>query len=143
MCGRTSKGGVPVVPGTLTTVYTPNGPITMKFGFDNGRIYNARFEKLGNIWRPIASNRCILEVDSFYEGKVRFSLPDSNLLLGGIYSRQNEFALITIPANWQVSKYHHRMPLIVNNFKEEFLAGAPIEFEASELPVMRVLLQYA
>lgn len=115
MCGTLKRFGARIIPSYQVPVRTREGTINMVWGFNNGKIYNARTDKLDTTWRNIATNRCVLEVDSFNEKNAEFN-SGGTLYLGGIYNfKVNEFALLTINADSIVSAYHHRMPLIVDD----------------------------
>jgi putative SOS response-associated peptidase YedK len=115
MCGTLKRFGIKIIPGYQVPVRTKEGTINMVWGFNNGKIYNARTDKLDTTWRNLANNRCVLEVDSFDEKNAEFN-SNIQLYLGGIYNfRVNEFALLTTDADSLIAQYHHRMPLIVDD----------------------------
>ena len=76
------------------------------------------------LWaNPIAHNRCLVPVRSFYESwtksaerrhtDVRFSMPNRRVfLLAGLYE-DDRFSVVTTTPNEDVRHYHTRMPLVL------------------------------
>ena len=110
MCGhlRTSK----MKPGAGFSFITPVGVIKGTWGFNKGEQYNARSERLDSIWKRYKKG--ILPISSFWEGGMEFKRSKDHVFsLGIIYNPQNEFAIVTCPANTLVEPYHHRMPVML------------------------------
>lgn len=114
MCAKVKRSKL--TPGNIHRILTRQGVIAGLWGFDSGSRYNARIESIPTFWKSINSNRGIMQVDSFWEKDKEFIAADHTLLnLGVLYNDNMEFALITQPADELISKYHHRMPLIIPN----------------------------
>ena len=105
---RTSK----MKPGDLFGFRTSGGPTAGKWGLFGGQQYNARSERLDELYREY--RRGIVFVDSFWEGGKEFKrTTGKDFAIGIIFNPQCEFAVLTCPANEIVKPYHHRMPLIL------------------------------
>ena len=99
-------------PGAKFSFITGSGVTSGLWGFNNSENYNARSERLDNVWKNYKKG--ILTVDTFWEGGVEFIRPNNNTFsLGIIYNLKNEFAIVTCPANIIVEPYHHRMPVLI------------------------------
>lgn len=110
MCGRIRRMNKTISPGKKIHVMVGNEIHSMIWGFNKGGIYNARSENIDTTWAKYKENRCTVEVNSFTEKGAEFV---GKVRLAGIYNEKHEFALLTMPANEIVKKYHHRMPVIV------------------------------
>jgi len=99
-----------------------------KFGLEKwdkkGVIINARSETYeSNFFRQFAKNRCIIPAHGYYEWqktedktKIKYAISCNEkhgIFMAGIYNKNNEFAIITKPAEPEIAFIHHRMPLIV------------------------------
>lgn len=123
MCTSIRKQDIIYHPRMVIPVVTRLGPDnmmwSMMYGMNN--MVNLRSEKLYTYWKDYVANRCIIEMDTFYEKGIEFKLPYP-LLLGGLYSKaQRAFAILTKDATPEVAQVHHRMPLIVNADSYYFL----------------------
>lgn len=98
----------------------------MTWGFSEQHwLYNARAESIDKYaWRaPFETNRCVIPLESFHEGKKDFFGKDLPLYVAGMYgvlsgngTRAKErfvFTMLTTPANPIVFPYHHRMPVLL------------------------------
>lgn len=81
--------------------------------------YNARIERVqepNGIWtEAFAQRRCLIPVTTYYERQLGVSsATDDVLALGGIFTLQHSgVAMLTQPANEQISQVHHRMPIAI------------------------------
>jgi putative SOS response-associated peptidase YedK len=105
-----------------------------RFGLEKwdkkGVIINARSETYeSNFFRQFAKNRCLIPAHGYFEwqkleDKPRASAPKikyaftgnekHGIFMAGIYNKDNEFAVITKPAEPEIAAIHPRMPLIVS-----------------------------
>jgi putative SOS response-associated peptidase YedK len=110
-----------VSPGKRINVfYQKNGEVklgNLKWGW--GDLYNARSEtalspKL-NVWSDaIVNARCLVPASMFWEGGARFRLPvKMPMLLAGLAYKNEAVSILTQPANAEIKKFHHRMPVII------------------------------
>lgn len=107
---------------------------TMRWGFPvrqgRGLIFNARSE--GAEEKPLFREsfrlrRCLLPARGFYEwdrdkNRAGYERKDGGVLyLAGIWrpEEQEEFVILTMPANASVQDVHHRMPLIIEERERE------------------------
>ena len=101
-------------PGSLFGFQTTGGIISGKWGLFGGQQYNARSERLNEIWKDYQKG--ILYADSFWEGGKEFKRTNGeNFSIGIIFNPKREFAVLTCPANELVRPVHNRMPLIIAN----------------------------
>lgn len=98
-----------------------SGNITGRWGI-NGQVANARMENLQTTWKDLyEKNRGILYVDSFLEKGHEFKVDKpiaviySSTPMYPTFKPLIEFAIITTDSTGEVVKYHHRMPLIIND----------------------------
>lgn len=121
MCANAKIGSRTVHPGEELAVHTASGTDTKVWGMlrsDGGYLYNSRIEGLDVIWKKFGRIYCCL--DCFYEGGMPFIVEGmKSIPCAGLY-RDNEFTLITRPAECVVKPYHGRMPVILEN-PEEFI----------------------
>lgn len=132
MCGhlRTSK----MKPGAGFSFITPSGVTQGTWGFNKGERYNARSERLEDIWKKYKKG--VLPVSTFWEGGMEFKRSKDHVFsLGVIYNPKNEFAIITCPANALVEPYHHRMPVMLadNSFDQWMEQGIILPMDSTEL----------
>jgi putative SOS response-associated peptidase YedK len=118
MCGKVEKKSRKISPGSSIFFTTEEHTIMGTWGVNNGSLYNARSEKRETTWKKF--NKCIVEVDAFYEGGKKFTSSSGKFYLAGLYNAKEEVVLLTQPANDAVKPYHHRMPVIITNIKEYF-----------------------
>ncbi|MDR2532288.1 MAG: SOS response-associated peptidase [Oscillospiraceae bacterium] len=98
-------------------------------------IINARSENYeSNYFRQFAGNRCLIPAHGYYEWQ---TLPDKKkikyafmtgekhgIFMAGIHNKNNEFAVITKPAESEIEFIHPRMPLIIKAEQaEDWLSG--------------------
>lgn len=101
----------------------------------NARIEDARMKPtFRNVWKH---GRCLIPAGGYYEwtgergAKQPYSLRsagnEENIMFAGLASRWNDLltcAIMTRPANSDVSHIHHRMPVILNSEERDcWLAG--------------------
>lgn len=125
MCVKLS--GAKLVPGQISTYLTKLGKRTGVWGFGKGQQFNARLESIPTIWRHIQNNRGVITVDSFWESGKEFVHKNGDLfLIGVLYNKDEEFTVITMPANDIVSPFHGRMPLVLDtSCVQDFLNNQP------------------
>lgn len=105
--GRIISPGATLQFGMLT------GQVIGKWGIGPQNIYNARLDKLPTTWR--GAERGVLIIDGFYEKHEFFHKePGHSIVTAVIYNRAHEFAIVTTDATSQISKWHHRMPMVLN-----------------------------
>lgn len=120
-------------PGEKSLVIAKEGYFPMKWGFllNNINVINARGETLMS--KPLFSksfeeSTVIIPTSGFYEWKngIKYKVTLKNnepMLLGGIYStfldKKGEsykaFTIITTEANGNMSRIHHRKPIVIPN----------------------------
>jgi putative SOS response-associated peptidase YedK len=135
-----------IFPGSNITVVLNNKGITIdsfRWGFPvsslNKEVINARIETLREkptFRKAFPNNRCLIPADAFFEWqtiekskiKYRIELKNKQMLsMAGIYNifkdKNNKdyfgVVILTRPANEQMSKLHHRMPVIIDKEKED------------------------
>lgn len=144
-----------IFPGTNIPVVMNNKAITLDFirwGFQlrgmNREVINARIETVSEkptFRRAFLNNRCIVPANAFFEwettekSKVKYKIEVKEKKLfsmAGIYDlfvdkNNKEYfgvVLLTRPANDEMSKLHHRMPVIIGKEKEDkWLKASPQE----------------
>ncbi len=144
-----------IFPGTNIPVIMKNKVRTLEFlrwGFQlkgmNREVINARIETAGEkptFRRAFLNNRCLVPANAFFEwettekSKVKYKIQvkDKKLFsMAGIYDlfvdkNNNEYVgvvLLTRPSNEEMSKLHHRMPVIIDKEKEDkWLTGSAQE----------------
>jgi putative SOS response-associated peptidase YedK len=99
-----------------------------KFGLEKwdkkGVIINARSETYeSNFFRQFAKNRCLIPAHGYFEWqksedktKIKYAISCNKkhgIFMAGIHNKNNEFAIITKPAEEEIAFIHHRMPLII------------------------------
>lgn len=105
-----------VKPGDrISGIDTLGRVITATWGFDNeisgGLIYNTRSEKLNSSWwTKLHTVRVSVPVSSFCEKQGVFHGKRPVVWLAGITDGEH-LSIVTAPANGDVVKFHHRMPL--------------------------------
>jgi putative SOS response-associated peptidase YedK len=111
MCGKASYKGNLYIPGIKIPVLTKTGQIEITWG--NRGYYNARAERINELYKQIKENKCLMLVDRFYE-KNHLITWDESFYLAGLYnSKENFFLILTCPASRAISPVHHRMPVII------------------------------
>ena len=103
-------------------VFNENGIRTLssfKWGVEmfKSPLINIRSEKLYSSWSSISENRCIVPVSGFYEwrGKKPYYFhTETPFYLGGLFE-SNSFGVLTKESSGIMSKFHHRMPLLIDN----------------------------
>ncbi|MBU0777814.1 SOS response-associated peptidase [Patescibacteria group bacterium] len=119
MCGSAKIKGSKACFGTVIAVDTKAGSQRLSWGI--GSVTNARMERLNSVWSPIQNNRCIMSVDSFYEGSARFANKSGEMLhLAGVFHK-SKFVTLTQPSEGAVKEVHNRMPVFVN--PDKYLSG--------------------
>lgn len=126
MCGRVKHRGHDISPGSSLNIKDISGIRNMIWGTPDG-YYNARSERLYTTWKKLSNNKCILEVEGFKEGDGLF-LPNYDLLQIGCINNGKYFFILTTSSNDVVKPFHHRMPLIVNNYEDYFLNEKVLNF---------------
>jgi putative SOS response-associated peptidase YedK len=110
-----------------------------KFGLEKwdkkGVIINARSETYeSNFFRQFAKNRCLIPAHGYFEWqkteektKIKHTIKTREkhgIFMAGIYNKNNEFAVITKPAEPEISAIHPRMPLIISTAQAaDWLSG--------------------
>jgi putative SOS response-associated peptidase YedK len=120
MCGRINIDKKIYYPGQRFYYNTHKGVVVGTWGI--GQAYNARIENIATTWNKIQDNRGLLSVNGFYE-KEEFVQPfyechklsSNKLLLATLYDDDNNFVIITRPAQSSMMKIHHRMPLLIDD----------------------------
>lgn len=144
-----------IFPGTNIPVILKDKVKTLDFlrwgfkirGIDR-EVINARIETVSEkptFRRAFSNNRCLIPANAFFEwgtiekSKVKYKIEvkDKKLFsMAGLYDlftdkNNNEYygvVILTRPANEEMSKLHHRMPIIFNNGEEEkWLEASPHE----------------
>lgn len=135
-----------IFPGTYIPVILRGGNRTLDFyrwGFKvhgiSREIINVRIETVSEkptFRRAFAKNRCIIPANAFFEwettegGKVKYKISEENnfiFSMAGIYdefidkSNNSYFGVVilTRPANEEMSRLHHRMPVFIKKDEEE------------------------
>lgn len=135
-----------IYPATNIPVILKNKVKTLDFlrwGFQvrgmNREVINARIETIAeklSFKRAFLNNRCLIPANAFFEwettekSKVKYKIQvkDRQLFsMAGIYDlfvdkNNNEYygvVILTRPANEEMSKLHHRMPVIIGKDKED------------------------
>lgn len=135
-----------IFPGTNIPVVLNNNVKTLDFlrwGFKvrglNREIINARIETIAekpSFRKAFFNNRCIIPANGFFEwetkekSKVKYKIQVKDrpiFSMAGIYDLfvdkdNNEYygvVILTRPANEEMSKLHHRMPVIIEKEKED------------------------
>lgn len=135
-----------IFPGTNIPIILNNKVKTLDFlrwGFQvrgmNREVINARIETVTEkptFRRAFLNNRCIIPANAFFEwettekSKVKYKIQVKGRQLfsmAGIYDlfvdkENNEYygvVILTRPANEEMSKLHHRMPVIIDKGKED------------------------
>jgi putative SOS response-associated peptidase YedK len=149
-----------IFPGTNIPVILKNKIRLLDFqrwGFQirgMGReVINARIETVSEkptFRRAYLNNRCLVPANSFFEWettekskvKYKISVKDKPMFsMAGIYDlfmdkNNNEYlgvVLLTRPANEEMSRLHHRMPVIIDKEKEDiWLGGSPKDILAMQ-----------
>ncbi|MCL2638893.1 MAG: SOS response-associated peptidase [Oscillospiraceae bacterium] len=119
-----------------------------KFGLEKwdkkGVIINARSENYeNNYFRQFAKNRCLIPAHGYFEWqknedktKIKYAIKSREkhgIFMAGIYNKNNEFAVITKPAELEISAIHPRMPLIIPSAQAEaWLNGQARVMELAE-----------
>jgi putative SOS response-associated peptidase YedK len=144
-----------IFPGTNIPVVMKNKVRTLDFlrwGFQvkgmNREVINARIETASEkptFRRALLNNRCIIPANAFFEwettekSKVKYKIQVKGKQLfsmAGIYDlfidkNNNQYfgvVILTRPANEEMSKLHHRMPVIIDKEKEDkWLTGSAQE----------------
>lgn len=111
MCGII--GSSKISPGTKLNVITSQGNKDLIWGFQDGQIYNSRFEKVDSIWKDY--NHGILETDCFWENGKKIYLINNLKMKLGILHDNNCFSIVTINPIGLVKDLHNRMPLILSD----------------------------
>lgn len=120
MCA-TLKGSK-IKPGAVFRIHYSDTQSSSIWGFNNGEQYNARSEKLGLIYKQ-GFTRGYIKTDTFWEREGEFMhINGSDLKLAVLVNKENEFAILTKPANSLIRKFHHRMPVVLDNVSE-YLSG--------------------
>ena len=122
MCTRIR--GIQMGPGSVATVDQLGGRSVSIWGFGNGTgQYNARSERLDTLYKKY--DRGIIQMESFWEGTAEFrDFKNRDFHIAVILNKNNEFVILTRPANSLVKPYHLRHPLIIDPMKDnEFLKG--------------------
>jgi len=114
MCGRTRSGMKILKPGDIMRVNQgTRGTSSSVWGFRNGEQYNARVERINEIYRNFKTG--IVTLDSFFERGVEFTHKDGKKLLAGVLlNSNNEFAVLTMDSWPLIREVHHRMPFLLN-----------------------------
>lgn len=108
MCGRIQQLNKLILPGDPLR-FIKKSPFykgTGIYGIEGQ--YNARGEKIKQYLQTWMAVR--IPVEGFYEGDHFF---DWEVSLGGLL-KDNHILIVTVPANDEVKRWHHRMPLILN-----------------------------
>ena len=116
MCGQIKLFNRSIRPGDIVRFSIKNKELNGKWGLSDGKIYNARSEKLNGLWSPM--NRGYLPISSFYENNREFKLNDNGMIIPILINPLGEFAIITRESEGIVKEYHHRMPVIIENTHE-------------------------
>jgi putative SOS response-associated peptidase YedK len=144
-----------IFPGTNIPVVMKNKVRALDFirwGFQvkgmNREVINARIETVSEkptFRRALLNNRCIIPASAFFEwettekSKVKYKIQVKGKQLfsmAGIYGlfidqNNNEYlgvVILTRPANKEMRKLHHRMPVIIDKEKEDkWLTGSERE----------------
>lgn len=144
-----------IFPGTNIPVVMQNNDTTLDFlrwGFQvrgmNREVINARIETAAEkpaFRKALLNNRCIIPANAFFEwetiekSKVKYKVQvkDKQLFsMAGVYdlfvdNNNNEYfgvVILTRPANEEMWKLHHRMPVIIDKEKEDiWLTGSSKE----------------
>ena len=138
----TAKGEI--YPGTSIPVILKDRTLDfLKWGFQisgmNREVINARIETVlekPTFKKAFLNNRCIIPSNAFFEWetieksktKYKVEIQDQQLFsMAGIYDSfidksgniYNGVVILTRPSNMEMSKLHHRMPVIIPRDKEE------------------------
>jgi len=119
-----------------------------KFGLEKwdkkGVIINAKSETYeSNYFRQFAKNRCIIPAHGYFEWqtladktKIKYAFTTGEkhgIFMAGIYNKNNEFAVITKPAESEIAFIHPRMPLIIRAEQiKDWLSGKAQVSELTE-----------
>ena len=142
-----------IFPGMDTAVLTAGGAKLMNWGYpsrreDGSMLINARSEtvdKLPTFKEAFKYRRCLIPAHAYYEWqtsgkqkiKYEFNRPGRELFyLGGIYSNDQRYAVITRAAIPAYHAIHSRMPVIIGAESAEtwlFDFGFPFEHSVTEL----------
>lgn len=148
-----------IYPGTKIPVILKNRTKTIDYihwGFQvrgmNREVINSRIETVSEkpaFRRAFLNNRCIIPANAFFEwntkenSKVKYKIKVENerlFSMAGIYDlfidkNNKEYlgvVILTAPANQEMSKVHYRMPVIIENGKEDKW------LEASEREILEI-----
>ncbi|GAA0123137.1 MAG: SOS response-associated peptidase [Clostridium argentinense] len=132
-----SEGGGEKFPSHKAIVVKENETTYMKWGFpfDNKLVINARGETVFEkrfFKKSIKSQRCLIPACHFYEwkDKMKYKIKMDNekfFSMAGVYNKFIDksgeeyyaFAILTTEANREMSKIHHRMPVILRKKEEK------------------------
>lgn len=117
-------------------------PDVMKWGmigYQGKRIINARMEGMDQkaIFRPWLSHRCAIFANGFYEWtnyrkakeKIYICKEQENLIyLAGIYNDKGECVIVTGEAQGEMTRIHHRTPIIMNECTMRNYLAQQIDF---------------
>lgn len=120
----------------LPVITKEQHPVLYKWGFSKfdgkGLLINARAETVTDkktFRKSFLERRCLIPASGFYEwdtqkNKYYFKRSDGKVLyLGGFYRNEdgeNKFIILTKQSTPPVDKYHHRIPVIVDNDIKEY-----------------------
>lgn len=135
-----------IFPGTNIPVILKDSYRTLDFfrwGFKvhgiSREVINARIETVAEkptFRKAFTKNRCIIPANAFFEwetterGKIKYKISEKNnfvFSMAGIYNQfidksNNSYfgvVILTRPANEEMSKLHHRMPVFIKKDEEE------------------------